>query len=122
MRILLIAGVALVAVLLEARPVQAYEGPWCAMMSMGNGAVYEDCQYASFGGLPPQCAGGQSRLLQSESAMGRRAERKAACAKPAPGPQQLTAESEAKGGGCIEGRLLAIGTALAADISVRPNI
>ena len=111
MRILLIAGVALVAVLLEARPVQAYEGPWCAMMSMGNGGIYEDCHYASFEALPPQCAGG-----------GRRAERKAARAKPTPGPQQLTAESEEKGGGCIEGRLLAIGTALAAGISVRPNI
>ena len=47
MRILLIAGVALVAVLLEARPVQAKEGPWCAVLNYGNGSVYEDCQYFS---------------------------------------------------------------------------
>jgi hypothetical protein len=43
-----IAGVVLVAMLLEARPVQAYEGPWCAVTSHGNGATYEDCQYFSF--------------------------------------------------------------------------
>ncbi|MGA8388555.1 MAG: DUF3551 domain-containing protein, partial [Pseudolabrys sp.] len=77
MRILLIAGVALVAVLLEARPVQAYEDPRCAMMSMGNGGIYEDCHYASFEACCP-------------NVLGRRAERKAARAIPAPGPQQLT--------------------------------
>ena len=58
MRILLIAGVALVAVLLEARPVHAYEGPWCAMMSMGNGGVYEDCQYASLEACRPNVLAG----------------------------------------------------------------
>ena len=58
MRILLIAGVALVAVLLEARPVQAYEGPWCAMMSMGNGGIYEDCHYASFEACRPNVLAG----------------------------------------------------------------
>lgn len=58
MRILFIAGIALVAVLLEARPVQAAEGPWCAMMSMGNGSVYEDCQYASFEACRPDVLAG----------------------------------------------------------------
>lgn len=58
MRILLIGGVALVAVLLEARPVQAYEGPWCAMMSMGNGGTYEDCHYASFEACYPNVLAG----------------------------------------------------------------
>ena len=58
MRILLIAGVALVAVLLEARPVQAYEGPRCAMMSMGNGGIYEDCHYASFEACRPNVLAG----------------------------------------------------------------
>ena len=117
MRILLVAGVALVAVLLEARPVQAYEGPWCAMMSMGNGGIYEDCHYASLEACRPNVVAGNRGFCNQ-----RRAQRKAACAKPAPGPQQLTAKSDAKGGGCIKDRLLAIGTALAADISVRPNI
>jgi hypothetical protein len=58
MRILLIAGVALVAVPLEARPVQAYEGPWCAVMSMGNGGIYEDCHYASFEACYPNVLAG----------------------------------------------------------------
>lgn len=58
MRILLIAGVALVAVLLEARPVQAYEDPRCAMMSMGNGGIYEDCHYASFEACRPNVLAG----------------------------------------------------------------
>jgi hypothetical protein len=58
MRILLIVGVTLVAVLLEARPVQAYEGPWCAVMSMGNGGIYEDCHYASFEACYPNVLAG----------------------------------------------------------------
>jgi hypothetical protein len=58
MRILSIAGVALVAVLLEARPVQASEGPWCAVMSMGQGSIYEDCQYASFEACRPNVLAG----------------------------------------------------------------
>jgi Protein of unknown function (DUF3551) len=58
MRILLIAGVALVAVLLEARPVQAYEGPWCAVVSHGNSSVYEDCQYPSFEACRPNVLAG----------------------------------------------------------------
>lgn len=62
MRILLIAGVALVAVLLEARPVQAYEGSWCAMMSMGNGGIYEDCHYASFEACCPNVLAGNRRF------------------------------------------------------------
>ena len=58
MRILLIAGVALVAALLEARPVQAYEGPWCAVTNHGNGSAYEDCQYASFAACQPNVLAG----------------------------------------------------------------
>ena len=67
MRILLIAGVALVAVLLEARPVQAYEGPRCAMMSMGNGGIYEDCHYASFEACRPNVLAGLARRTQSRA-------------------------------------------------------
>ena len=58
MRILLIAGVTFVAVLLEARPVQAYEGPWCAVVNLGNGAAYEDCQYATFEACRPNVLAG----------------------------------------------------------------
>jgi hypothetical protein len=59
MRILLIAGVAFVAALLEARPVQAYyEGPWCAVLNYGNGSMYEDCQYASIEACRPHVLAG----------------------------------------------------------------
>ena len=58
MRILLIAGVALVATLLEVRPMQAAEGPLCAIVSYGNGAAYEDCQYFTFEACRPHVLAG----------------------------------------------------------------
>jgi hypothetical protein len=58
MRILLIAGVAILAMTFEARPVQAYEGPWCAIVTLGNGAAYEDCQYFSFEACRPHVLAG----------------------------------------------------------------
>jgi len=58
MRILLIVGVALVAVLLEARPLQAKEGPWCAVLNYGNGSAYEDCQYFSIEACRPHVLAG----------------------------------------------------------------
>ena len=58
MRILLIAGAALIAVLLEARPVQAYEGPWCAVVNYGSGSAYEDCQYATLEACRPHVLAG----------------------------------------------------------------
>ena len=45
MRILVIAGVLIAAVSLDTRPSSAQEGPWCAIISLGPGSVYEDCQY-----------------------------------------------------------------------------
>jgi hypothetical protein len=30
------------------RPAQAKEAPWCAVVGVGKGAVYWDCQYRSF--------------------------------------------------------------------------
>jgi hypothetical protein len=30
------------------RPVQAKEAPWCAVLTIGEDAVYWDCQYRSF--------------------------------------------------------------------------
>jgi len=58
MRILLMAGVALVAMLVEARPVQAYEGPWCAILNYGNGSAYEDCHYSSIEACRPNVLAG----------------------------------------------------------------
>jgi hypothetical protein len=30
------------------QPAAAYVAPWCAVISMGTGSVYWDCQYSSF--------------------------------------------------------------------------
>jgi len=34
-------------------PASAHEGPWCALISGGNGSVYEDCQYYSLEACRP---------------------------------------------------------------------
>ena len=52
-RILLIAGVAIGAMSLNAVHAKAAEPPWCAVISLGPGAVYEDCQYYSFEACRP---------------------------------------------------------------------
>jgi Protein of unknown function (DUF3551) len=52
-RILLIAGAAMAAMPLNATHAKAVEPPWCAVISMGPGAVYEDCQYYSFEACRP---------------------------------------------------------------------
>ena len=45
-RTIAIAGATLVAISFEARPAEAREGPWCAVLNFGND-VAEDCQYRS---------------------------------------------------------------------------
>jgi uncharacterized protein DUF3551 len=52
-RILLIAGVAMSVMPLNATSVKAAERPWCAVISLGPGSVYEDCQYSSFEACRP---------------------------------------------------------------------
>ena len=52
-RILLIAGAAMGAIFLNAAPANAMEAPWCAVISLGPGAVYENCQYWSFEACRP---------------------------------------------------------------------
>ena len=64
MRIFLAAAVVIGAAAFDLRNVQAHEAPWCAVIDMGNGAVYWDCQYATHRGLRAERAGRQSRLLQ----------------------------------------------------------
>jgi Protein of unknown function (DUF3551) len=46
-RIALAAISTLVFVSFDLRPTQAAEGPWCAVASIGQGAVREDCTYNS---------------------------------------------------------------------------
>jgi hypothetical protein len=52
-RILLIAGAAMAAMSLGGTHAKAGEPPWCAVISLGPGSVYEDCQYYSFEACRP---------------------------------------------------------------------
>ena len=46
MNLIAIAGLA--GAFFGLQPAQAYEAPWCAVIQLGPGAIYEDCQYRSF--------------------------------------------------------------------------
>jgi len=58
MRILPIAAIVIAAISFDTRPVSAQEGPWCAFIAVGTGAVYEDCQYYSFEACRPHVLAG----------------------------------------------------------------
>ena len=47
---IILAAVATVAAVLVfgLQPAAAYKAPWCAVISLGTGSVYWDCQYRSF--------------------------------------------------------------------------
>ena len=47
MRIALAAALTVAALSFSANPSHA-EAPWCAIIGLGPGSVYEDCQYSSF--------------------------------------------------------------------------
>ena len=47
-RVIFAAVVSLAAVAFGPQPAKAYEAPWCAVTSRGNGDMYWDCQYRSF--------------------------------------------------------------------------
>ena len=47
-RIYLVAIAGLAGSFFGLPPVQAYQAPWCAVIQLGPGAIYEDCQYPSF--------------------------------------------------------------------------
>ncbi len=46
-RIALMTAMFIVALSLDPRPAWAAEGRWCAVASVGQGAIREDCQYAT---------------------------------------------------------------------------
>jgi uncharacterized protein DUF3551 len=46
--VILVAAAALAGVIVGLQPAQAYAAPWCAMIEIGRGSVYWDCQYRSF--------------------------------------------------------------------------
>ena len=47
-RVTLLATAALAGVLVGLQPAQSYEAPWCALIGLGKGSTYWDCQYRSF--------------------------------------------------------------------------
>ena len=47
-RMNLVAITALAGAFFGLQPAQAYEAPWCAVISTGRGSMYWDCQYRSF--------------------------------------------------------------------------
>jgi hypothetical protein len=48
-----IAAVIFAIACLSAGSASAKEGPWCAFIAVGTGAIYEDCQYYSFEACRP---------------------------------------------------------------------
>lgn len=47
-RINLVAIAGFASVFFGVQPVQAYQAPWCAVIQLGPGSNYWDCQYYSF--------------------------------------------------------------------------
>ena len=58
MRTTLIAAATVATMLFSAHPAGAVEGPWCAVISLGPGSVYEDCQYSSIETCRPNVVAG----------------------------------------------------------------
>jgi Protein of unknown function (DUF3551) len=48
MNLVAIAGAGLAGAFFGLQPVQAYQAPWCAVIQLGSGSDYWDCQYGSF--------------------------------------------------------------------------
>jgi len=47
-RITLVAIAGVAGAFFGLQPVQAYQAPWCAVIQLGPGSNYWDCQYHSF--------------------------------------------------------------------------
>ncbi len=63
MKYLLAAAAIAASVVAFTGPASAYyearqQGPWCAIMNMGTGTVYEDCSYASLEACRPNILAG----------------------------------------------------------------
>jgi Protein of unknown function (DUF3551) len=58
MRIALIAASIVAATSFSVPSAGASEGPWCALISLGPGSVYEDCQYRTFEQCRPNVLAG----------------------------------------------------------------
>lgn len=58
MRKVLIAAVFVAAMLFDVKPAPAGVAPWCAVIPMGPGDAYWDCQYASIEACRPTIIAG----------------------------------------------------------------
>ena len=47
-RIILVAIAGLAGAVFSLQPAHAYQAPWCAVIQLGPGSNYWDCQYHSF--------------------------------------------------------------------------
>ena len=47
-RTILVSAAALASVSFGPRHAEGAQGPWCAVINLGPGSVYWDCQYGSF--------------------------------------------------------------------------
>jgi hypothetical protein len=47
-RTILVAAAALASISFSPGHAEGAEAPWCAMISVGRGSIYWDCQYRSF--------------------------------------------------------------------------
>jgi hypothetical protein len=47
-RIILVAVAGLAGAFFGLQPAQTYQAPWCAVINLGPGSTYWDCQYHSF--------------------------------------------------------------------------
>ena len=56
---IILATVVVAAVLsFDGRPARAYEAPWCAVIDIGPGGTYWDCQYRSLEACVPNTVAG----------------------------------------------------------------
>ena len=57
-RLMFTVSVALVGMSFNLQPANAYTAPWCAVISLGTGSVYWDCQYSSLEQCVPNVLAG----------------------------------------------------------------
>jgi len=57
-RSILLAGAALISVCISSLKVEASEAPWCAVIAVGEDAVYWDCRFRSFAECQPNVLAG----------------------------------------------------------------
>jgi uncharacterized protein DUF3551 len=57
-RLILLAGAALISISIGSPNAEASQAPWCAVITIGEDAVYWDCRYRSFAECQPNVLAG----------------------------------------------------------------